>query len=164
MPNIRKPRSGSMQFWPRKRAKRVYARVRSWLSKKEPGMLGFAGYKVGMADIIITDNSKASLTKGHDIIWPVTIVECPPMKVASARFYKKTVHGKKVATEVGMRLGQASEFSLLVASIAISTSLISDIAASLIQATTILTFIVSSYIVVLRYPTPIALSDDMRKD
>ncbi|WP_028387631.1 cation:proton antiporter [Legionella fairfieldensis] len=71
---------------------------------------------------------------------------------------------KTVAAEVGVRLGQASEFSLLVASIALSTKLISEVASNLIQATTILTFIVSSYLVVLKYPTPIALSDKMRKD
>lgn len=71
---------------------------------------------------------------------------------------------KPVAKEVGVRLGQASEFSLLVASIAVSTKLISEVASNLIQATTILTFIVSSYLVVLKYPTPIALSDKMRKD
>lgn len=71
---------------------------------------------------------------------------------------------KPIAKEVGVRLGQASEFSLLVASIAVSSKLISEAASNLIQATTILTFIVSSYLVVLKYPTPIALSDKMRKD
>ncbi len=71
---------------------------------------------------------------------------------------------KLVAKEVGVRLGQASEFSLLVASIAMSTKLISDVASNLIQAATILTFIVSSYVVVLKYPTPMSLSDKMRKD
>jgi len=69
-----------------------------------------------------------------------------------------------VAKEVGLRLGQASEFSLLVASIGFSAKLISDAASNLIQATTILTFIVSSYWVVLKYPTPMSLSDKMRKD
>jgi Kef-type K+ transport system membrane component KefB len=69
-----------------------------------------------------------------------------------------------VAKEVGLRLGQASEFSLLVATIASRTKLLSEPAANLIQATTILTFIVSSYLVVLKYPTPIALSENMRKD
>ena len=74
--------------------------------------------------------------------------------------------GEKVAVakEVGFRLGQASEFSLLVASIALGAHLISDVASNLIQATTILTFIVSSYLVVLKYPTPMSLSDKMRKD
>ena len=69
-----------------------------------------------------------------------------------------------VAKEVGFRLGQASEFSLLVASIALGTQLISEAASNLIQATTILTFIVSSYLVVLKYPTPMSLSDKMHKD
>ena len=71
---------------------------------------------------------------------------------------------KSVAKEVGIRLGQASEFSLLLASISISSGVISDISANLIQATTILTFIVSSYVVVLKYPTPMSLSDSLRKD
>ncbi|MBA4696857.1 MAG: cation:proton antiporter [Legionella sp.] len=71
---------------------------------------------------------------------------------------------KPVAKEVGLRLGQASEFSILVASIAFNAKLISESASNLIQATTILTFIVSSYLVVLQYPTPIALSEKMRKD
>lgn len=77
---------------------------------------------------------------------------------------KKSGEKKAVSKEVGLRLGQASEFSLLVASVALSSKLISEVAANLIQATTILTFIVSSYLVVLKYPTPIALSDKMRKD
>ena len=71
---------------------------------------------------------------------------------------------RSVALEVGIRLGQASEFSLLVASIALGAKLISEITANLIQATTILTFIVSSYWVVLKYPTPIALNEKMHKD
>jgi Kef-type K+ transport system membrane component KefB len=69
-----------------------------------------------------------------------------------------------VANEVGVRLGQASEFSLLVASIALSAEMVSDVASNLIQATTILTFIVSSYVVVLKYPTPIALTEKMQRD
>ena len=78
--------------------------------------------------------------------------------------FVKAGEKKHVAKEVGIRLGQASEFSLLVASIALSTKLISDVASNLIQATTILTFIVSSYVVVLKYPTPMSLSDKMRRD
>lgn len=90
------------------------------------------------------------------------------MLVIKPWFFKfllvKSGEKKAVSKEVGLRLGQASEFSLLVASIALSTQLISEVASNLIQATTILTFIVSSYLVVLKYPTPIALSDKMRKD
>ncbi len=59
--------------------------------------------------------------------------------------FVKAGEKRNVATEVGIRLGQASEFSLLVATIAFGSNLISEVASNLIQATTILTFIVSSY-------------------
>lgn len=71
---------------------------------------------------------------------------------------------KHVAWEVGFRLGQVSEFSLLISYIAASNHLISAPASSLIQAATILTFIVSSYLVVLKYPTPVAISEKLRRD
>lgn len=79
---------------------------------------------------------------------------------------QKIGESKKIAWEVGVRLGQASEFSLLVAYVAIGTGnvLIGKNTSYLIQAMTILTFFVSSYWVVLRYPTPLALTDRMRKD
>lgn len=71
---------------------------------------------------------------------------------------------KAVAWEVGARLGQISEFSLIIAYVALQSRLIGVEAASLIEATTILSFIVSSYWVVLRYPTPVAMSDRLRRD
>ena len=71
---------------------------------------------------------------------------------------------KKVATEIGIRLGQVSEFSLLVGYLAFAGGLIDAPASYLIQAATILTFIASSYLVVLRYPTPMAISDKLRRD
>ena len=74
--------------------------------------------------------------------------------------------GEQVSTgwEVGVRLGQVSEFSLLVAYIASSVSLISDTASYLIQATAIVSFLFSSYWVVLKYPTPISVSEQLRRD
>ena len=66
--------------------------------------------------------------------------------------------------EIGFRLGQISEFSLLIAFIASAEALIGEDASHLIQATAILTFLLSSYIVVFRYPTPIATSDRLRRD
>ncbi len=76
----------------------------------------------------------------------------------------KEGENNKVSWEVGWRLGQASEFSLLVAYLAVGQDLISQSTSFLIQAATILTFIASSYIVVLRYPTPVAMSDKLRRD
>ena len=66
--------------------------------------------------------------------------------------------------DVGFRLGQTSEFSLLIAYVAFSSALISSQASHLIQATTIITFMISSYIVVFNFPSPIAVSNDLRRD
>src|SRR3989344_1827670 len=105
MPNIRQPRAGSMQYWPRKRSVRPYIRIRSWADKKaEKGLLGFAGYKTGMTHVMVTDNRKNSPTKGQDIMRPVTVVECPPLKIASVRLYKKHGYGIAVANEIVTKL------------------------------------------------------------
>lgn len=69
-----------------------------------------------------------------------------------------------VAWEVGYRLGQASEFSLLLSYIAISNALVGDEAALIIQFSTVLTLVVSSYFVIFRYPSPIAPNPKLRRD
>ncbi len=99
MATTRNPRKGSMQFWPRKKASRPYSRVRHYPKVKDAKLLGFAGYKVGMTHAIITDNRASSHTKGNDIFMPLTVIECPPLKIASVRFYKKTIYGLKLAYE-----------------------------------------------------------------
>ena len=100
MPKAKQPRSGSMQYWPRKRAKKTVARVRFWADKKDVSMLGFAGYKVGMTHLIITDNKPTSKTNGEDISIPATILECPPLKSLSVRFYKKNENVVSVCFDV----------------------------------------------------------------
>lgn len=71
---------------------------------------------------------------------------------------------KDIALEVGFRLGQISEFSLLIAYLATASLLIGETASHVIQATAIITFILNTYIVILRYPSPIAISDHLRRD
>jgi len=66
--------------------------------------------------------------------------------------------------EVGMRLGQLSEFSLLIAMLAFGLGHITNEASQLIQLVTIITFIISSYIVVLTYPTPIGTNKKLIRD
>ena len=65
MPNTRKPRSGSLQFWPRKRSKRAYPRIRARPEANEPGLQGFAGYKVGMTHVLAIETRKHSHKKGR---------------------------------------------------------------------------------------------------
>lgn len=70
----------------------------------------------------------------------------------------------RMAGETGARLGQISEFSLLVAVVATTLGVMSEKAALLIQSATILSFIGSSFWVVRRYPTPISMDRALRRD
>lgn len=94
------PRSGSLQFAPRVKAKKQYAKVGAWAKVKEPLPLAFGAYKVGMGHIIGIDTRKTSTTSGEELSIPVTILECPPLKISSARFYQKKGYGFEVEKEI----------------------------------------------------------------
>lgn len=80
--------SGSLQFYPRVRAKKVIPSV-NWnpVSRDDVNLMGFVGYKVGMISVWAKDDTEASLTKGKRIAVPATVLECPVMKIYSVRFY-----------------------------------------------------------------------------
>ena len=65
---------------------------------------------------------------------------------------------------LGLRLGQCSEFALLIVFLGLSKGLIGGAAATLIQAVTVITLLVSSYLVVLALPNPIAIRESLRRD
>ncbi|MGM5483894.1 MAG: 50S ribosomal protein L3 [Nanobdellota archaeon] len=96
----RNPRYGSMGVWPRKRAKSENPRIRSWADIKDSKIAGFVGYKVGMTHIHVMNNNKNSVTKGMDIHTPVTIVECPPIKIIGLRTYKKNYYGNNSCKDI----------------------------------------------------------------
>ena len=87
------PTHGSLQFWPRVRSKDHLARVRSWTKNKDAKPVGFMGYKVGMAHYYGSEQ-EGKKTIFHSV--PVTIIECPPLKILSVRFY----NNNKLVTEV----------------------------------------------------------------
>ncbi len=91
MAKLSKPRAGSLQFWPRKRAAKqlpsVHWNILSKMKHKSAGFLGIIGYKVGMSSAVVKDMTENSMTKGKKIIVPVTVLENPAMKIASVRFY-----------------------------------------------------------------------------
>jgi Kef-type K+ transport system membrane component KefB len=68
------------------------------------------------------------------------------------------------SAELGIRLGQASEFSLLIAFSALASGLIEERSSYLIQLVVVLTFVASTYWVVNVYPTPISYKSGQRKD
>jgi Kef-type K+ transport system membrane component KefB len=71
---------------------------------------------------------------------------------------------KSLAKELGIRLGQTSEFSILIAFTGLSAGVLSAEGALFIQMTTIVTFVGSTYWVVLRYPTPVSAGPKLRQD
>lgn len=66
----------------------------------------------------------------------------------------------KTGWEVGFRMGQCSEFSLLVAYVAVE--LMTPQAMHVVLGTTVLTMILSTYLVVFRYPNPISPFERLR--
>jgi len=84
-----RPRRGSLQFYPRKRAAKLLPSV-NWdpINSKPNSIPGFITYKVGMATAIVKDSTEKSMTSKKRIAIPVTILEAPNMKAYSIRFYK----------------------------------------------------------------------------
>lgn len=70
----------------------------------------------------------------------------------------------RMAAETGARLGQISEFSLLIVVVASELGVMSEKASLLMQSATILSFVASSFWIVKRYPTPISMDQALRRD
>jgi hypothetical protein len=76
----------------------------------------------------------------------------------------RVAESPKLAWETGWRLGQMSEFSLLIAFLASQSPYIGEQVVYMIQLATVITFIGSSSIIVLNFPTPVATSSRLRRD
>jgi large subunit ribosomal protein L3 len=55
--------------------------------------MALAGYKVGMTRAMLQDGKKGSPTFGQEVSTPVTILECPPVKVIGVRSYGDSPKG-----------------------------------------------------------------------
>ncbi|MEK9731283.1 MAG: 50S ribosomal protein L3 [Candidatus Poseidoniales archaeon] len=95
------PRRGSMAFSPRKRASRHFGSVNAWpqTDDTEVRIQGFAGWKAGMTHVFARDMNPKSTSAGQEIRIPVTVIECPKMRVLAVRGYKMTPYGKQAAGE-----------------------------------------------------------------
>ena len=92
-----------------------------------------------------------------NIAFPVVVLTVAIMLAKPALYWWSLLRSPSeegIGWEVGVRLGQASEFSILVAQIAGKSRLISPQASGVIQATTILSFVISSYWVTQKFKTP----------
>ena len=111
-----------------------------------------AGFDLSMLEIVLLPATLIA----------VLMLLCKP--VVFRWLLSRTGESEKRSWEIGFRLGQMSEFSLLIAVLALDLGVISNGASYLIQLSTMLTFVVSTYIIVMRFPTPIAVSDRLRQD
>ena len=111
-----------------------------------------ASFNIGMIQVIILPA----------IVFASAVIIIKP--VVFRYLFVRTGENPDISLEVGFRLGQISEFSILIAVLAVESGFISNEISFLIQLATLLTFIISSYIIVLSYPTPIAISDRLRRD
>lgn len=96
----------------------------------------------------------------------LTLISIIIKPVIFSFLFKKAGESSLIAREAGVRLGQTSEFSLLIGAMAIDTvpQIFRPQVNYLIQATTMLTIIASCYWVVLRYPTPVSFKNRLQKD
>jgi large subunit ribosomal protein L3 len=110
MAKLSRPRRGSLQYWPRKRAASILPSA-NWNAislKNNNKLLGFLGYKVGMLSAYAKDMTPDSMTKTKRITFPVTIIECPGIKIFSVRFYKNgQVASEMLATNLDKELKRA---------------------------------------------------------
>ena len=94
-----RPRRGSLEFYPRKRAKRIYPAISTYPESEKVKIPLFAGYKVGMTHVIAIDTRKSSVSSGQEISFPATVLDCPPIKVVGIRTYKNTTKGFEAFSE-----------------------------------------------------------------
>jgi Kef-type K+ transport system membrane component KefB len=68
-----------------------------------------------------------------------------------------------LAREAGWRLGQSSEFAFVIGLLALVNGLIRQSAFDVILLATLISLVLSTYLVVLKYPTPLGVSEKLRQ-
>ncbi|MFZ4397133.1 MAG: cation:proton antiporter [Kiritimatiellia bacterium] len=81
-----------------------------------------------------------------------------------AWLFQRRGEERAFALETGFRMGQASEFALIIAVVATQRHYLSPEVAQFVKLATVLSMLVSSYLVVLRYPTPIGVQPGLQRD
>ncbi|MFW6152973.1 MAG: 50S ribosomal protein L3 [Halobacteriota archaeon] len=101
MPEKHRPRKGSLGFSPRSRAADEVPHFSSWPADDgQPSLQAFAGYKAGMTNVIVVNDTPDSPREGMEESVGVTVVEVPPMRTVAVRAYEDTPYGLQPITEV----------------------------------------------------------------
>ncbi|MCY3885374.1 MAG: cation:proton antiporter [Gammaproteobacteria bacterium] len=100
-----------------------------------------------------------------ELIWQVLVLGAVLVALKPVVFrYLIGWQGETASTswEIGARLGQCSEFSLLVLYLAVTQ--MSESSMLIVLGASVMTILISSYIVVFKFKNPIAISDRLRVD
>lgn len=96
-----KPRSGSIAYYPRVRAKKQNASFSTYpvIDAENAKPITFFGYKAGMLQVFGKNANEKSPGFGQETSIPATVLECPPIKIIGTRVYGKATYGIKVLGE-----------------------------------------------------------------
>lgn len=99
------PRRGSVAFRPRARARSLEARVRNWAQSTEakPVLGAFAGFKVGMLNVVTVDDRDRTPNFGKQLANPSTLLATPPLTIVGIRGYRVDYSGRHVLFDIGSR-------------------------------------------------------------
>merc|ERR1711970_588713 len=104
------PRHGSLKFLPKKRCVRPRGTPKSFPkddASKPIHLTAFVGFKAGMTHVVREAEKPGSAINKKEVVEPVTIVECPPLKVVGVTGYIKTADGpRSIKTVWAARSGQ----------------------------------------------------------
>lgn len=99
-----KPRCGSLAYLPRRRTRHHRGRVRSFPKddvKAPIHLTAFMGYKAGMTHVTRHhEKREGKKVIKKDIVEPVSIVECPPIKIVGVVGYVETPRGLRALSTV----------------------------------------------------------------
>jgi len=98
------PRSGSLAYLPKRRTKHHRGRIRHFPkddAKKPIHLTAFVGYKAGMTHVARHfEKREGKKMVKRDVVEPVSIIECPPMKIAGIVGYIETPRGLRALSTV----------------------------------------------------------------
>merc|ERR1711970_200654 len=92
------PRHGSLKFLPKKRCPRPRGTPKSFPkddASQPIHLTAFVGFKAGMTHVVREAEKPGSAINKKEVVEPVTIVECPPLKVVGVTGYIKTADGPR---------------------------------------------------------------------
>jgi large subunit ribosomal protein L3e len=99
-----KPRAGSLAYLPKRRTRHHRGRVRSFPKDDQKApihLTAFMGYKAGMTHVTRHhEKREGKKVIKKDIVEPVSIIECPPIKVVGLVGYVETPRGLRALSTV----------------------------------------------------------------